>query len=91
MYVCLLTLTDVHGLSNLQMVKHHQDRTNAALHEYCTTFYAPTHDKFGNLLCLLPEIRRISYRCEDYLYQRHQGGDLPENTLLMEMLNAKRK
>ena len=87
----MCVFADVHGLGNLQQVKHHQDRTNSALAEYCSTFYSGIHDKFGNLLCLLPEIRRISYRCEDYLYRRHQFGDLPENTLLMEMLNAKRK
>ena len=79
------------GLGNRQQVEQNQEKINAALLEYCSIFYPQVHDKFGQLLVRLPEIRVISLRCEDYLYYRHLNGDLPENTLLMEMLNAKRK
>ena len=82
---------DVTGLSCRQHVEQNQEKVNAALLEYCSLFYPNIHDKFGQLLVRLPEIRAISLRCEDYLYYRHLSGDIPENTLLIEMLHANRK
>ena len=72
-------------------MQHNQERTNAALIEYCSKFYSHISDKCGQFFMLLPDIRRISLRCETYLLQRQQHGDLPVNTLLTEMLNSKRK
>jgi hypothetical protein len=59
--------------------------------DYCNNFYPAIQDKFGQLLVRLPEIRLFSLRAEDYLYFQHISGNIPENTLLMEMLHSKRK
>lgn len=48
-------------------------------------------DKFNKLLAVLPEIHVVASRGEDHLYQKHCNGGAPTQTLLMEMLHAKRK
>jgi nuclear receptor subfamily 5 group A member 3 len=48
-------------------------------------------DKFVKLLNLLPEVHAVASRGEDHLYQKHCTGGAPTQTLLMEMLHAKRK
>ena len=88
---CFVSFSDVPGLGNKPQVQSIQERTNAALIEYCSLFYAHVADKCGQIFMLLPELRRISFACETYLLQRQQTGDLPTNTLLTEMLNSKRK
>lgn len=40
---------------------------------------------------LLPDIHEMAARGEDHLYQKHCSGGAPTQTLLMEMLHAKRK
>lgn len=89
--MCSLPPPDVATVSNRTIVEQYQEKVNSTLLEYCSTFYASIRDKFGQLLVRLPEIRLISLRAEDYLYFRHLSGDIPESTLLMEMLHSKRK
>jgi hypothetical protein len=48
-------------------------------------------NKFGKLLNLLPELNQLSSRGEEFLYFEHIHGNAPTQTLLMEMLHAKRK
>lgn len=48
-------------------------------------------DKFGKLVMVVPEIHALAARGEEHLYQRHCAGQAPTQTLLMEMLHAKRK
>ena len=50
-----------------------------------------SQDKFNKLLAVLPEIHVVASRGEDHLYQKHVNGGAPTQTLLMEMLHAKRK
>jgi nuclear receptor subfamily 5 group A protein 2 len=94
-YSCLRFLVllnpDVGTLSNRGAVEACQEKVNSTLLEYCSRYYAPLRDKFGQLLVRLPEIRLISISAENYLYVRHLKGDIPESTLLMEMLHSKRK
>lgn len=40
---------------------------------------------------LLPDLRAIAVRGEDFLYLKHRAGYAPSKTLLMEMLHAKRR
>lgn len=42
-------------------------------------------------MALLPDLRDIAVRGEDYLYYKHRAGMAPPKTLLMEMLHAKRR
>lgn len=53
--------------------------------------YVCVQDKFNRLLMLLPDIHEMAARGEDHLYQKHCSGGAPTQTLLMEMLHAKRK
>lgn len=48
-------------------------------------------DKFSKLLNIMPEIHQMASRGEDHLYHKHCTGGAPTQTLLMEMLHAKRK
>lgn len=48
-------------------------------------------EKFNKLLAVLPEIHVVASRGEDHLYHKHCNGGAPTQTLLMEMLHAKRK
>jgi nuclear receptor subfamily 5 group A member 3 len=54
-------------------------------------FFLPTQDKFSKLLSIIPEIHAIATRGEEHLYLKHCAGSAPSQTLLMEMLHAKRK
>lgn len=58
------------------------------------TYPAPTlatQDKFNRLMGVLPDLRAIAVRGEDFLYFKHRAGLAPSKTLLMEMLHAKRR
>lgn len=48
-------------------------------------------DKFNRLMAVLPDLRVIAIRGEDFLYSKHRAGAAPSKTLLMEMLHAKRR
>lgn len=54
-------------------------------------FCCVLQDKFNKMLQLLPEIHTLANRGEEYLYHKHCNGSAPTQTLLMEMLHAKRK
>lgn len=43
------------------------------------------------MMQLLPEIHSLAARGEEHLYHKHCNGSAPTQTLLMEMLHAKRK
>ena len=48
-------------------------------------------DKFTQLLNLLPDLKVMAQRGEDFLYFKHMQGNAPHATLLMEMLHAKKR
>ena len=48
-------------------------------------------EKFSKLLSIIPEIHSMASRGEEHLYMKHCAGSAPTQTLLMEMLHAKRK
>lgn len=81
---------DVSCLENRAYIEQSQERVNAALFEYCTHVYPDMTDRFSQLLLRLPEIRLISIRLEDFLYFKHLNNEVPDQTLLTEMLHAKR-
>ncbi|CAL1295369.1 unnamed protein product [Larinioides sclopetarius] len=95
-YICLkfmllLNPAEARTLSNVKLVAEAYERTQQALMEYTLIFYPQVNDKFSHLLALLPEIHTISDRGEEYLLYRHVSGSAPSQTLLMEMLHAKKK
>lgn len=79
------------GIDNRAAVEQSQENVNAALMEYCVNFYPSVKDKFGQVLLRLPEVRLISIRAEEFLYYKHLSGEIPEQTLLIEMLHSKKK
>ena len=84
--VCVCVYVDVSGLDNAPLVERTQEQVNAALMEYCASAYADVHDKFGQLLMLLNELRLVSLSAEQFL---HASGSIADNTLLMEMLHSR--
>jgi nuclear receptor subfamily 5 group A protein 3 len=94
-YICLKFLLllnpDVRGLSNFKLVQEAHEQTQQALLEYTINCYPNVNDKFGQLMGQVPEMRALTLRGEEFLYYKHMGGSAPTQTLLMEMLHAKKK
>ncbi|KAK8769945.1 hypothetical protein V5799_013590 [Amblyomma americanum] len=94
-YVCLKFLLllnpDVRTLSNVRLVHEAQEQTKQVHLEYCLNNYPQITDKFGQLYQMLPNLKLISTRGEEYLFYKHMSGSAPSQTLLMEMLHAKKK
>ncbi|EEB17641.1 Nuclear hormone receptor FTZ-F1, putative [Pediculus humanus corporis] len=94
-YICvkflLLLNPDVRGISNRKHVQEGHEQVLQALLDYTLTIYPHIQDKFTKLQQVLPEIHQMASRGEDHLYHKHCSGGAPTQTLLMEMLHAKRK
>jgi len=82
---------DVRGLSNYKVVQEAHEQTQQALLEYTINCYPQITDKFGQVMAQLPQLRLLTMRGEEFLYFKHLSGSAPTQTLLMEMLHAKRK
>lgn len=94
-YLCvkflLLLNPEVRGLSNYKLVAEAHEQTQNALHQYCMEMYPQISDRFHQVMAQLPHLRQLTIRGEEYLYFKHINGGAPPQTLLMEMLHAKRK
>ncbi|XP_068142294.1 nuclear hormone receptor FTZ-F1 [Drosophila tropicalis] len=94
-YVCMKFLIllnpNVRGIVNKKTVSEGHDNVQAALLDYTLTCYPSVNDKFSRLVNILPEIHAMAARGEEHLYSKHCAGSAPTQTLLMEMLHAKRK
>lgn len=94
-YLCvkflLLLNPEVRGLSNYKVVQEAHEQTQQALLEYTINCYPQISDKFGQVMAQLPQLRLLTMRGEEFLYFKHLSGSAPTQTLLMEMLHAKRK
>ncbi|CAH0547142.1 unnamed protein product [Brassicogethes aeneus] len=94
-YICikflLLLNPDVRGITNRKHVQEGFEQVQQALLEYTMTCYPQIQEKFNKMQQLLPEIHSLAARGEDHLYHKHCSGSAPTQTLLMEMLHAKRK
>ncbi|XP_050525871.1 nuclear hormone receptor FTZ-F1 isoform X2 [Daktulosphaira vitifoliae] len=94
-YICLKFLLllnpDVKGIGNSKHVQEGHEQVLKALLDYCITANSQVQDKFTKLLSVLPDIHHIATRGEESLYMKHCSGGAPTQTLLMEMLHAKRK
>ncbi|XP_070164306.1 nuclear hormone receptor FTZ-F1 isoform X2 [Polyergus mexicanus] len=94
-YICMKFLMllnhDVRGLVNKKHVQEGHEQVQQTLMEYTLACYPSLPDKFNKLLAVLPDIHEVATRGEEHLYQKHCNGSAPTQTLLMEMLHAKRK
>ncbi|XP_018325312.1 nuclear hormone receptor FTZ-F1-like isoform X4 [Agrilus planipennis] len=93
-YICLkflLLLNPVRGITNRKHVQDGYEQVQQALLEYTVTCYPQVQDKFSKMMQLLSDIHTLAARGEEHLYHKHCNGGAPTQTLLMEMLHAKRK
>lgn len=94
-YTCLkfvlLLNPSAGGLNNFELVSDAFNQIQQTLLEFCVNFYPQVPDKFNRLLGAMHDLRQIAVRGEDFLYYKHRAGFAPSKTLLMEMLNAKRR
>ncbi|XP_076264424.1 ftz transcription factor 1 isoform X2 [Rhynchophorus ferrugineus] len=95
-YICikfmlLLNPAEVRGITNRKHVQEGYEQVQQALLEYCLTCYPQIQDKFSKMQTILQEIHNLATRGEEHLYHKHCSGSAPTQTLLMEMLHAKRK
>jgi nuclear receptor subfamily 5 group A protein 3 len=94
-YVCLkfviLLNSDVRNLNNRAHVQECNEQVHQVLLEYCHNCYPSIPDKYNQLLSMVPELREMATRGEDFLYFKHMQGNAPHATLLMEMLHAKKR
>jgi len=94
-YICvkflLLLNPEVRELLGHRIVQEAQDQTQHALHQYCVNYYPQVTDKFNKLMNELPKLRQLTARGEEFLHFKHMNGNAPSQTLLMEMLYARRK
>ena len=58
---------------------------------FCIRIWRAQQEKFAKMMAIMPDIHAMSSRGEEYLYFKHLNGCAPTQTLLMEMLHAKRK
>ncbi|KAJ8346442.1 hypothetical protein SKAU_G00278430 [Synaphobranchus kaupii] len=77
-------------LEGRQFVESVHEQVNAALLEHTLSSHPHFLDRFGQLLCWLPELHSLSAHAEDYLCDKNLSGEVPCNSLLIEMLHAKR-
>ena len=78
-------------LQDKPIIENCQDQIGTAMLDYTMSTYPHINDKYGEMLRILPDIRQLSQKGEDYLYYKHLNGEVPFNSLLMEMLHSKRK
>nr|AJF93909.1 FTZ F1 beta [Leptinotarsa decemlineata] len=94
-YICtkflLLLNPDVRGITNRKHVEEGYEQVQQALLEYAITCFPQIPDKFNKMQQLLPEIHSLAARGEEHLYHKHCNSGVSTQTLLMEMLHAKRK
>lgn len=90
-FILLLNSAEVRNLTNVKHVQDSSEQVHSILMEYCHNCYPNVPDKYNALMALMPEVRSMAQRGEDFLYFKHMQGNAPHATLLMEMLTAKRR
>ncbi|XP_043188704.1 nuclear hormone receptor FTZ-F1-like isoform X2 [Amphibalanus amphitrite] len=91
-YICLKFIVmldpNLPTLSNRRLVQQAQDQINQAHMDYCSAAHPDIQSKHQRLMALLPELRELAHRGEDYLYHKHDTNSA--TSLLIEMLHARR-
>ncbi|XP_013771776.1 nuclear hormone receptor FTZ-F1-like [Limulus polyphemus] len=94
-YICvkflILLNPEVRQLSNVKVVQEAHEQIKQTLVDYIKNCYPEAKDKFSQLVQCISEIKHISRRGEEFLYHKHLNDNAPTQTLLMEMLHAKKK
>merc|ERR1719210_2237384 len=90
-FILLLNSAEVRNLNNRAHVQESSEQVHQILMEYCHNCYPNVPEKYNQMMALLPELRSMAQRGEDFLYFKHMQGNAPHATLLMEMLHAKKR
>ena len=90
-FIMLLNQAEIQVLNNRAHVQESSEQVHQILMRYCQNLYPNVPDKYNQLIALLPELRSMAQRGEDFLYFKHMQGSAPHNTLLMEMLRVGHK
>ena len=96
-YVCLKLIISLNGglvlrnLTNRQNLYERVQQAHQNLFEYCQTCCPNVPKKYNQLLAQLPELKLMAEQGVDFLYFQYMQRNLPQATLLMEMLHAKRR
>jgi nuclear receptor subfamily 5 group A protein 3 len=90
-FIMLLNQAKIQVLNNRTHVQESSEQVHQILMEYCHNCYPQVPDKYNQLMALLPDVRSMAQRGEDFLYFKHMQGNAPHATLLMEMLHAKKR
>ena len=80
--------TDVKNLRDHRVIRQYQDRISSALQVYSATHYLDKTNKFCELVTRLPELSRLCVLGKDILKTRQSQGDLPQYSLLSELLKG---
>ena len=80
--------TDVKNLRDHRIIRAHQERVAGAFLIYSATHYLNKPNKYCELLTRLPELSRLSTLGKDILKTRQSQGDLPQYSLLSELLKG---
>ncbi|CAG0879163.1 unnamed protein product [Cyprideis torosa] len=94
-YVCfkflILLNPDVRSLQNRKLVQEAHEQIKQALIDYTVNCYPAIQEKYNKVLGLLPDLRFLAQQGEEFLYYKHMQEGSSTQTLLMEMLHARRK
>ncbi|XP_076614249.1 steroidogenic factor 1b [Chaetodon auriga] len=81
---------DVKQVDDHQYIESVQEQVEGTLLEYTLCTSSHCLGRFAHLLLCLSELRSLSSLAENYLYCNDLSGEVPCNSLLIEMLHAKR-
>lgn len=76
-------------MSNQDKVEQFRGEVSTALLDYCNACNMG-NDKVGQLLLLLSEVKEISVKLENYLYDQVKSGNTGDSNLLVEILHSNR-
>ena len=87
MYLTLY-VSDVKGLKNEDVIRDYQERVCEALLIHTITHYPHIPNKHCELLARLPELTRTCVLAKDQLNARQAAGEVPQFSLLSELLKG---
>merc|ERR1719422_2092422 len=84
-FILLLNSAEVRNLNNRAHVQESSEQVHQILLEYCHNCYPNVPEKYNQMMALLPELRSMAQRGEDFLYFKHMQGNAPHATLLSKL------
>lgn len=83
-----VVISDVRNLKDEEIIREYQDHLCEALMVYTSSHYQHRPEKLCQMLATLPEISRTCLISKDLLTQRQNAGDIPQLSLLSELLKG---